>query len=265
MIRAVCLFSQNARGSTCSRVVDKVAVRVGLEGVVAVRLSELVQRPGLDLADPFASDVEESADLFQRVRLAPEAEAQADHLALAVVERRGEEARDVVGEEGSFRALVGRRGVVRHDFREVHLRPAAAAGARTLQARLALLRRVHGDGHVLTPFELGHLRRAHVEPSRELGVGGLSAELDGELAAGLLHRLNLIVHVHGQPNRARLVRDAAHHRLLDPPRRVRGELEAALRVELLNGSGQAEGAFLDDVRKVESAVLVPLRDRNHQP
>src|SRR5205823_2815338 len=45
---------------------------------------QLLQRVVLDLADPFAGDVERPAHLFQRVRaLAGQAEAHLDHLALA--------------------------------------------------------------------------------------------------------------------------------------------------------------------------------------
>ena len=45
--------------------------------------------------------------------------------------------------------------------------------------------------------------------------------------------------VDGDADRARLVRDAALHGLADPPRRIRGELEAAAPVELLRPPGSA--------------------------
>jgi len=48
--------------------------------------------------------------------------------------------------------------------------------------------------------------------------------------------------VDGNPDRTRLVRDRPRYGLTDPPRGVRGEFEAALRVELLHGAEEAAKA-----------------------
>ena len=52
------------------------ARRVRLEEVVAVRLAQLVERPGFNLADALPRDAEDGADLLQRPR-APVVQAEA--------------------------------------------------------------------------------------------------------------------------------------------------------------------------------------------
>lgn len=58
-------------------------------------------------------------------------------------------------------------------------------------------------------------------------------------------------HVH-----THMVSDARQEALLDPPCRVRVELEAHLGVELLRGLDKAHRALLDQIRHREAAVLV---------
>ena len=79
-----------------------------------------------------------------------------------------------------------------------------------------------------------------------------------------LAALQPVVHVRGQPDRARVVLDRAHERLADPPHRVGRELEAAPVVELLDRADQAEVALLDQVREREAEVAVVLRDRDDE-
>ena len=71
--------------------------------------------------------------------------------------------------------------------------------------------------------------------------------------------------VHGDADRARLVRDAALHRLADPPRRVRRELESLPPVELLGGADQPDDPLLDQVEQRQAVPLVALRDRDDEP
>jgi hypothetical protein len=71
--------------------------------------------------------------------------------------------------------------------------------------------------------------------------------------------------VHGDANGARLVRDRARHRLPDPPGCVGRELVALAIVELLDGTDQAKGAFLDQIEEAEAATKVGLRDRDDEP
>src|SRR5688572_6240808 len=71
---------------------------------------ELRHRPGLDLADALAREVEELTHLFERSGLTPiQAEAQGQDLTLPLVERR-EELLDLVGEQGGCRDLERRLG-----------------------------------------------------------------------------------------------------------------------------------------------------------
>ena len=68
----------------------------------------------------------------------------------------------------------------------------------------------------------------------------------------------------GQPDRAAGVGDAAGDRLADPPRGVRGELEALAPVELLDRVHQAEVALLDEVEERQARGLVLLGDRDDE-
>src|SRR4029453_16297565 len=70
--------------------------------------------------------------------------------------------------------------------------------------------------------------------------------------------------VHRDPDLARLVADAALDGLADPPRGVRGELEALPPVELLGGADEADDALLDQVAERQPVALVALRDRDDQ-
>jgi hypothetical protein len=70
--------------------------------------------------------------------------------------------------------------------------------------------------------------------------------------------------VDGNPDGARPVRDAALHRLADPPGCVRRELVAAPPVELLDCANQPDDALLDQVEQHERVTLVLLRGRDDE-
>ena len=70
--------------------------------------------------------------------------------------------------------------------------------------------------------------------------------------------------MHGHADRARLVGHGSGDRLTDPPRGVRGELEALLPIEFLDGSDQAEVAFLDQVKEKHAASGVTLGERDDE-
>jgi hypothetical protein len=70
--------------------------------------------------------------------------------------------------------------------------------------------------------------------------------------------------VHRDPDRARLVGDAALDRLADPERRVGRELVAAPPIELLGGADQPENALLDQVEQRQVVALVALRERHDE-
>jgi hypothetical protein len=70
--------------------------------------------------------------------------------------------------------------------------------------------------------------------------------------------------VDGDADRPGFVRDAALHRLTDPPCRVRGKLEALAIVELLDGSDQPDDPLLDEVEQRKAVPLVALGDRDDE-
>src|SRR5271155_4253492 len=73
-------------------------------------MAQFRHRPGLDLADPLAGQVEVFADLFERPGLTPvEAEAQPEDLSLPLVERR-EQPADLLGQQGHRGYLEGGLG-----------------------------------------------------------------------------------------------------------------------------------------------------------
>ena len=100
---------------------------------------------------------------------------------------------------------------------------------------------------------------------RQLGQRRRAAERAFELGAQLEQRGEHVAGVHGQPDDARRVGDAALDRLADPPGRVRRELEALAPVELVDGVDQAEVALLHDVEQGQTRGLVLLRDRDDEP
>src|SRR5207248_1947074 len=91
----------------------------------------------------------------------------------------------------------------------------------------------------------------HRQPGRlgQLLLRRLATELDLEAARGPAELLLALDDVDRYPDRPRVVRHGALHRLADPPGRVRRELVAAPPVELLHGAVQAERALLDQVQE----------------
>ena len=61
-------------------------------------------------------------------------------------------------------------------------------------------------------------------------------------------------HVHGNTNGTRLVGDSTRNSLTNPPRGIRGELEALRVVKLLDGANKAQVAFLDQIQEQHAAA-----------
>ena len=76
--------------------------------------------------------------------------------------------------------------------------------------------------------------------------------------------VQLLDHVHGDADGARLVGDRPCDRLPDPPGRVGRELVALAVVELLDRTDEAERALLDQVEEGEPAAEVTLGDRDDE-
>src|SRR4029079_16044514 len=213
---------------------------------------EPLERVVLDLADPLARDAEGAAALLKRARrLAEKPVAQLDHLAVALGER-AESRLDVLATKRERRGVEGRlRLVVGNEVAE--------RGVLLLADRL-----LQRDGHLRHPQDLAHLLDGHLELLGDLLGPRLAAEALDELALDVHDLVELLDHVHRDPDRARLVGDRARHGLAYPPRRVRGELEALAVVELLDRADEAERPLLDQVEEGEPAPEVALRDGNDE-
>ena len=92
----------------------------------------------------------------------------------------------------------------------------------------------------------------------------LAAHVLQQLALHADELVDLLHHVHGDADGARLVRDGAGDRLTDPPGGIRGELVALAVVELLHRPDQAQVALLDEVEEAHAVRVVALGDGDHQ-
>src|SRR5204862_7797764 len=86
-----------------------------------------------------------------------------------------------------------------------------------------------------------------------------------ELPAHTAELAPAVVDVDGDADRLRLVGDRSLTGLADPPRRVRGELEALAPVELLRGTVEADHAFLAQVAERHVVPDVPARHVDDEP
>ena len=145
------------------------------------------------------------------------------------------------------------------DSAETSSTKSASAESSSSPDRLLQRDRLLGDAH-----HVAHLAHGALELGGELGGARFAPELLDQLAFGVDQLVQPLDHVHGDPDRAALVRDRAGHRLADPPGRVGRELVAAAVVELLHRPDQAERALLDQVQERQPAPDVALGDRHHQ-
>ena len=110
-----------------------------------------------------------------------------------------------------------------------------------------------------------HLLDAPFQTFGDLLLRRVAPVLAKKLAESLAHLPDPLGHVHGNPDRAPLVRHRALHSLPDPPGRVGREAEAAVGVVLLDGLHQAYVALLDEVLEGKPHPLVLLGHRDDQP
>ena len=215
---------------------------------------ELLERLHLDLPDALAREADFLPDLLQRQRfLALEAEAQAQHAGIALVDRV-EELEDRGEILLALDVLLGRRGArVLEHVAEVRILAVALDGR--LAGRVVRLDGAAHDQELLD-------RQAHLR--RQLLDGGLAAEAFLELAVGLLPARDQLHHVGGDVDRLDGVDERALDGLLDPPARVGAEAGALGGVEALDGLDEADVAFLDQVGERQAPVRVVLGDGDHQ-
>src|SRR5918994_1881140 len=120
-----------------------------------------------------------------------------------------------------------------------------------------------GVGHCALDVE--HFADGPLQASSDLLIGGLTAQLGGELVVGAGHLPDLIPHVHGDANSTTLVRHSTLHGLTDPPRSIRGEPPATIRIELLDGPHKADVTLLDKVLERQPHPTIPLGNTDHEP
>ena len=101
--------------------------------------------------------------------------------------------------------------------------------------------------------DLAYLLGHDLELLGDLVRRRLAPEPLDELPLDMDDLVELLDHMDGNPDRARLVGDGARHGLADPPGRVRRELESLAVIELLDRADEAERAFLDEIEEGEPA------------
>src|SRR5262252_6532614 len=74
----------------------------------------------------------------------------------------------------------------------------------------------------------------------------------------------VIDHVRGDADGARLIGDRAGDRLADPPRRIGRKLVAAAVFEFVDRLHQADVPLLDEIEELQPAAPVLLGDRNDE-
>src|SRR5439155_6351650 len=223
-----------ARKIQCPRVLGRVRDRVEL----AVD-GEALERRGLDLAHALARDSQLPADRVERLRVAVavEAVAELDDLALALRQLVDGATQGLLLE--AVGDLVLRRLLIGRD--ELAERALVLGPDRPVEAR-------HRPGHLP---HLTDLLQRQLRPLRDLLLSRHSPELRRQLAFRPRHLLLALDDVDGDPDRPRLVRDAALDRLADPPGPLGREIEAAAPVELLDRPDQADDSLLDQIEQVQ--------------
>src|SRR5436190_11571815 len=223
------------------------------QGFADVAVAQTLQRAIPELANALTGHAEHAADLFERV-LAPavETEVQPQHLGVPPLQRV-QRLLDLIRQEAIHRLIFRIREIFGDealDQRTIAVRiegriePDIARVQRgqrlhDLQRQLGRVRDLFGRR--LAPQRLAQIfRRAH----------------DARQVGGAVQR---------HADRAALTRERSEDRLANPPHGVRNELHALIGIELAGGGEQPDVAFADEIGERQPAVLILLRDRDHEP
>src|SRR5262249_9222838 len=209
------------------------------------------ERLALELPDPLSGQVELVADCLERPRLALEAEAELQDPALPLGQRVERTANALLAQR--LLGLVERIGGL-------------SVGKQVAELALVVRpdRLVQRDRGLRGPERLVDVLQRQPGRLGQLCLGRLPTQLNLEPPGCAAKLLLALDDVDRNPDRARVVRDRALHRLADPPGRVSRELVAAAPVELLDRAVEAERALLDQVQKRYAEAAVALRDRDDQ-
>src|SRR5918998_2063305 len=226
---------------------------IAQDAAVLPALQDTFRLP-LQLPDPLARDVQLVAEFGEGGRLAVvETVAPDEHVARPLGKTF----------DGFLQML--RLHLTHHGIRRIRdlvvldevtqLRSGLLAGHRLIEAR-----RVRHGAHRKT-----HPVGVPVQAPGYLFLGGLAFDLQGQPAHGPADLPDLLRHVHGYADGTALISHRALYGLTDPPRGVRREAEAPIRVELLHGLHQADVSLLDQVLEGKPVAPVLLGNADHQP
>jgi hypothetical protein len=179
------------------------------------------------------ADVKVLADFFEGAGLtAFEPEAQCEDLAFAGRERCHESG-DLGRQERRSRGIDGRG--------------CGSVGDEIGEFPVAVLRKWLGKGHGVgrAAHERRELVFGKVEFCGDFGSGGAALEVGLEASPGVTGPHDVIAGMHGNPDGAGGIGNAAVDGLADPPRRIRRELEALAPLELVHSAQQPEVPLLD--------------------
>ena len=230
----------------------RLRLNIVLQLATAAGVAELGQGLGLDLADTLARDAKLAADFLERTGMSVDkAKAQLDNLALTIGKR--------VEHLGELLLQHGEAGSIgRND----------SLGVLDEVAQLGILFLADGGlerhGLLRNLLNLADAVGAHVHLGTDLLGGRVATQILKELALHADELVDSLDHMHGNTDGTGLVGDSARNGLTDPPRGVRGELEALLVVELLDGANQTEVALLDQVKEQHAAADIALGDGDDQ-
>ena len=215
-------------------------------------MAELGQGLGLDLADTLARDAKLATDFLERAGMpVDKAKAQLDNLALTIG-KRVEHLSELLLQHGEA------GGIGRND----------SLGVLDEVAQLGILFLADGGlerhGLLRDLLDLADAVGAHVHLGTDLLGGRVATQVLKELALHADKLVDGLNHMHRNTDGTGLVGDSARDGLTDPPRGVRGELEALLVVELLDGANQTEVALLNQVKEQHAAADIALGDGDDQ-
>ena len=214
----------------------RAATAVCADRLQLAQRREPLERVELDLPDPLSCQSEPPADLLERLRLGiREPVAEHHDLALALRQRP----------QGLLERLAAQREL------DLLLRQRAFPRDEVAEDRVVGLADglVEAGGGARGSSDLDRLLEREGGLLRDLLERRLAAELRPQRPLGAVHLLEPLDDVHRHPDRPGLVRECTCDRLADPPGGVRGELEAAPPVELLDRTDQPERSLLDQVEE----------------